>query len=610
MFQLISPAARFGFPMAPLAAAVLSALALAGTANAVEIDTGSSDITLRWDNTIRYNLGWRVQHQDSAILANPNYDDGDRNFPKGHPIADRLDLLSEMDMVIDKKYGFRFSGAGWADGSYSGLSNSNHSNATSNTLVNNVPTGGALSPDTSRFAKGPSAELLDAFVFANTELGGMPVSVRAGRHTVYWGESLLGSGALHGISYGQYSLDLWKGYATPGVEAKELFRPRDSLTLQAEPTPELALSAQTFFAWNAARYPESGSYLTVQDGLLAGGESLIAGPGQRLLQGAAVTPNKLGDFGLAARWSPSWLDGTAGLYLRKTADIQPQLGLVPAVAAGVPAATCASLHFTPVGPTTCYINPAVATIPQLQMGQIGQYRAFYGRDIDILGLSLSQNVAGVSVSGELSYRRNMTLASAPVTILPAPLVHAAAGQIATTAVPDDAPGARGNTLHSVLSAIASINSTPLFDSAMLQTEMVYNRWLKVTQNPGAFKGSDAYKSVATNVDAVTKNFIGLAVNFTPTWFQVFPSVDMSMPLTWSGGISGTSAVMSGGAAGNGTFSAGISADLQSKYNFALRYVGFYGGYSRTAAGGMNVPESTTAVLSDRGFVAFTFKTTF
>jgi len=25
---------------------------------------------------------------------------------------------------------------------------------------------------------------------------------------------------------------------------------------------------------------------------------------------------------------------------------------------------------------------------------------------------------------------------------------------------------------------------------------------------------------------------------------------------------------------------------------------------------MNVPESTTAVLSDRGFIAFTFKTTF
>jgi hypothetical protein len=201
-----------------LSAATLLATTLAVTAvHAVEIDTGSPDTVLRWDNTLRYNLGWRMQSQDAAILANPNYDDGDRNFAKGKPIADRIDLLSELDLVVDKKYGFRFSGAGWIDAAYSGLGNSNHSNATSNTLVNNVPTAGALSPDTSRFAEGPSAELLDAFVFVNSDIDGMPVSVRAGRHTVYWGESLLGSGALHGISYGQYSLDLWKGYATPGV---------------------------------------------------------------------------------------------------------------------------------------------------------------------------------------------------------------------------------------------------------------------------------------------------------------------------------------------------------------------------------------------------------
>jgi hypothetical protein len=591
-------------------ATLLAALLAASAAQAVEIDTGVPDTVLRWDNTLRYNFGYRVQAQDAAILANPNYDDGDRNFAKGHPIADRLDVLSELDLVVDKRYGFRVSGAGWIEGAYSGLANANHSNATSNTLVNNVPTAGALSPDTSRFAKGPSAELLDAFVFANGDLGGMPVSVRAGRHTVYWGESLLGSGALHGISYGQYSLDLWKGYATPGVEAKELFRPRDSLTLQAEPTDGLSLSAQTFFAFDPVRYPESGSYLTVQDALLQGGESLIIGPGQRLLQTSAANANRLGDFGLSARWSPSWLDGTAGLYLRRTADIQPQLGVIPGVAAGVPAAACGALHMTPLGPTTCFINPAVDSISQIQHGEVGEYRAFYGRDIDILGLSLARSIEGVSVSGELSYRRNMPLSSTPVTFLPTPLVNPALGQVAYSSMHDGAPGARGDTLHSVVSAIASIPATPLFDAASLQTEMVFSRWLKVTENEAAFKGNAAYRSVAANVDAVTKNFLGLAVNFTPTWFQVFPSVDLSAPLTWSGGLSGTSAVLSGGAAGNGTFSAGVAADVQSRYNFSLRYVGFYGGYSRTATGAMNVPESTTAVLSDRGFVAFTFKTTF
>ena len=39
--------------------------------------------SLRWDNTVRYNLGVRAQAQDPPILGNPNFDDGDRNFTKG-----------------------------------------------------------------------------------------------------------------------------------------------------------------------------------------------------------------------------------------------------------------------------------------------------------------------------------------------------------------------------------------------------------------------------------------------------------------------------------------------------------------------------------------------
>ncbi len=38
------------------------------------------------------------------------------------------------------------------------------------------------------------------------------------------------------------------------------------------------------------------------------------------------------------------------------------------------------------------------------------------------------------------------------------------------------------------------------------------------------------------IDAVDKNYFGLGINFTPTWFQVFPSVDVLMPLSWSQGF--------------------------------------------------------------------------
>jgi hypothetical protein len=174
----------------------------------------------------------------------------------------------------------------------------------------------------------------------------------------------------------------------------------------------------------------------------------------------------------------------------------------------------------------------------------------------------------------------------------------------------DAPGARGNTAHGVLTLVGIVNKTTLFDTANWQLEAVWNRWLSVTSNAAAFKGSDAYRANPVNIDAVSKDYVGLALNVTPTWFQVFPSVDLSLPLSWSGGLSGNSAVLNGGNAGAGNFSLGMAADIQSRYSVALRYVGFYGRYNKLANGAMNVPDGTSAVESDRGHVLLTFKTTF
>ena len=78
------------------ALAIGSLLASAGTAGAFEIDTGNPDLSLRWDNTIRYNLGYRAQSQDPAILGNPNFDDGDRNFSKNSAILKWASLRQRL----------------------------------------------------------------------------------------------------------------------------------------------------------------------------------------------------------------------------------------------------------------------------------------------------------------------------------------------------------------------------------------------------------------------------------------------------------------------------------------------------------------------------------
>ncbi len=612
-----------------IALAVASLLGAAGAAQAFEIDTGNPDLALRWDNTFRYNLGWRTQAQDPAILGNANLDDGDRNFSRNSLVTNRLDILSEFDLVWQKSLGMRFSAAAWYDAAYGSLDNTN--TATANTLVNGLPAAGVLSPYTKRYAKGASGEWLDAFGFANFEVADIPVNVKAGQHTVYWGESLLLGGAIHGLSYAQNSLDAWKGFATPGTEAKELFRPRGGLTLQVQPTKDVSVAGQWFYNWQAIRVPESGSYLTINDALQFGADSAIVAPNPlaAAIPGAPAflrawnasriqdsrTSASLGDFGLALRWSPEWLDGTLGFYGRNATDIVPQQYLTPGVATGLPAATCSAIGGINVAPGVCIVNKNATTVADLtQRGKYGTYGLAYGNNIHLYGLSLSKELAGISTGAEISYRQNMPLVSNPVVVLPAPLVDPSKGQIATTALPanGDTPGARGNTLHGLINAIDVLPKTALFDTATLQAELTFMRWLSVTQNAAVFKGSANYINPdgSAPLDKVTKNYAGLGLNFTPTWFQVWPGVDLSAPISWSQGLDGNAAVTLGGNKDAGNYSIGIAADIYQKYKVTLQYIGYYGNYSTNAAGAVSVANGTFASLSDRGWMSLTLKATF
>jgi len=613
--------------------AIASTLATgAGIVHAFDIPTGNADLAIRWDNTVRYNAGFRVQSQDPKLLASPNYDDGDRNFSNGSLVTNRLDLLSEFDFVYKRNYGFRVSAAAWYDDAYRHLDN--HADATANTLVDGLPRAGELSPYTKRYAKGASGEILDAFAFANFDAGTVPINVKVGQHTVYWGESLFFGGAIHGISYAQNSLDAWKAFSTPGSEAKELFRPRGGLTLQAQPTKELSLAAQWFYNWQAIRVPESGSYLTVNDALNFGGESQIVAPNPfaaaipgapaylRVWNTNLVAPSRtsgdIGDFGLSARWSPAWLDGTLGFYYRNATDISPQIVAVPGVATTVPANTCTAIGGIPLGGTNCIINRNATSVADLQrFGKFGTYNTTYGDNIHIYGLSLSKEIAGISVGAELSYRQNMPLLSQAVQIVPAPLVRLIPGSIATTAVSESGtPGTLGDTMHGLVNAVSVLPKTVAFDTATLGAELTWMQWLRVTQNEAVFKGSSLYVNPdgTAPIDKVTRNYFGLAINFTPTWFQVFPGVDISAPITWSQGISGNAAVLLGGNDGAGNYSVGVGFDVYQKYRFDLKYNGYYGNYATTAAGFKGfpgvLPNGVNAAIADRGWISLTFKTTF
>lgn len=569
-----NPRGRNGprFPRRHLAAAVALSFATAlaaGSASAFEIDLGNPDLSIRWDNTPRFNYAVRVESRDSKIGNSPIADEGTYSFDRGDAVATRIDLLSEIDIIYKKDFGARVSAAGWYDFAYGDDSQTNP-----NPPFPNIPSyiNKKYSSYINRFYQGPSGEILDAFVFGRFDLGGAPTAVKAGRHSLYWGESLFLGGNLNSIAYAQNPLDLQKGFATPGVEAKELFRPLTQLSAQSQVTDTLSIAAQYMFEWESFRYPEGGTYLGPVDFAFNGPDrQFISAALGFAARGQPVEPGQNGEFGLAARWSPAWLDGTLGLYYRNFADKLPQ-----------------------------------TFITQVAPGN-SRYNLIYADDIDLIGISLAKNIASVSVGAELSYRHNTPLNSQVLGISPG---LPASG---------DTKGPRGDTYHGLINALGVISKTPVFDAATWATELVWSHLAKVSSGENLFNGVGYAPCKANGTTRLrdwdkwdgcaTDNYFGIAFAFTPTWFQVFPGVDLQAPVTFAQGLSGNAATIFGGNQGNGNWSVGVGADVFQKYRFDLKYIDYLGRY-RDNGTAVTTQNGFTTLLKDRGFVSLTFKATF
>jgi hypothetical protein len=559
---------RNGGRITAVAAAVALLAFSAGTAQAFEIDSGNPDVAIRWDNTVRYNYAVRTEARDSKIGNSALSDEGDYSFDKGDAVAKRLDLLSELDVVYKKRFGFRVSGAGWYDGAYGDTSRSNP-----NPPLNGIPSyvGNKYSPLVKRLYHGASGEIMDAFVFGGGDIGDVPVQGKAGRHTLYWGESMFLGGHMHSIAYAQNPLDLQKGFATPGVEAKELFRPLNQLSGQAQVSDTLSIAGQYLLEWAPARYPEGGTYLGPVDFVFNGPDRQFLSPALGFAsRGPAGEPKQNGELGLSARWSPKELDGTVGFYYRRFADKLPQTLLTKAAP-----------------------------------GSASQYNLIYADKVDLLGVSLAKNIGGLSVGAELSTRHNTPLTSQVLGVAPG-----LPGQ-------GDTKGPRGDTWHALVNTVGVIPKTAVFDAAAWAAEAQWSTWTKVRSGGNLFNALGYAPCNATATVAakdkwdgcVTKNYVGVSLAFTPTWYQVFPGVDLSAPMSYAVGLSGNSATVFGGNEGLGNYAIGISADVQQKYRFDLKYIDYVGRYKDNGTA-VTSTNGLTTYLKDRGFVSLTFKTTF
>lgn len=533
--------------------ALLVLVGQGGTALAAAIELPNSDYRLRWDNTLRYALGMRMEDQDRRIMNNPSYDESDGKFDKGDIVTNRVDILSEIDFSYRKEWGARVSAAGWFDQAYHDDSVRSHKAGYQSSYDSDRYSG-----EVKRYAAGPSGEILDAFLWKNFRVGDTSINVKAGRHTNYWGEGLL-FGA-HAVSYSQAPLDGAKAVTSPGIETKEVFLPIGQISAKAQATDNLTLAAQYFYEWDYTRLPYGGTYFGAADPFFEGPDRLPVAPGFSLKRENSKFGRDSANWGVMAKYEIEAISSNVGLYYRQFDDYQPWL------APEVSAAT-------------------------------GSYRLVYPRNVKLVGLSFSRVFDTVSVGSEVSYRKGGALNAVGID-------------------PTDNEGPRGDTLHFVANAVYGVPRNFIANNATLVAEFAYSHLRKVTDHEELYLGEHNNNCVDPRVGTPgsgdkrdgcsTRNYAAMAVNYTPQYLSVFPSWDMTVPLTVNYGLSGNAASAGGGNEGALTWSAGVQLTYAQRYEFGLRYA--YSDAQSKRIPGDTIGGNGAVGGTDRGWLAFTFKT--
>lgn len=550
---------------------LLSALmATSHQAAAFRFDTGE-DWRIRWDNSFKLNLMSRVEKQDKDVYTGRRgagwqlADDADLSVDRsnGGLISTRLDLLSEFDLVWKDNFGFRISASAWYDPQYKNSNNDHPKDRRLSWSNPSIPVGHYSDKAQEVHYKG--AKLLDAFVFANVEFGDAALGVRAGRHTIYWGQGLMTNGAVHGIGGAMAPIDFSKALSVPGSEAKELFMPTGKISSVLQLTDNLTLNAYYSYEFEAYRLPEDGTYWSPAEGLTKDTEFIALRPGSPLRMGMQHRgfSDDTGDYGFNLQYYIESLALDASfVYINYTdKNLHGLIGVIGSQ--GRPA-----------------VDMTVGTIT------MGESKWVFKNGVELFGIALARDISGISFGADIVLRKGTGLAPSFAASL------TQTGIDFNAADPDNYPGAVGDTWHANFSAIHFLNSDwGLWDGGTAIMEATFSMLDECTENCALLDSRVSEGRVVSQVAAA----------FRPTWYQVRPGWDMTLPMSITYTIDGEKSPLSfGGDEEAGTLSLGAQLNINQTWLFTAAFNARFGP-AKAGVGGL---------LKDRDNVSLTLKRTF
>jgi hypothetical protein len=542
----------------PAQAAVL-ALFACGAAQAMDLNTGVSGLKLRWDNTVKYSAAYRRHDADPVLAGDANLSDGDNNFARKGLVSSRFDLLSELEASTGP-FGVRLSGAAWYDSLYN-RGNHNVAPLPVNYAAAVFPGGNAQPNDFvpyTRSTHGRNGELLDAFVSGRFDLGGHATTLRLGKHTVVWGETLFFGD--NGIAGGMVPIDVAKALSVPNLRYQEVARPVNQVSGQFQINEDITAYAYYQLNWVGNRSQGSGSYFSPID-FQDGGDLIFTGPTSFFTREGTRKGKDGGQGGVSLRIRGDDID--YGLY---------------------------AVRFNAKSSAT--INK-----PDLPPTGMGTFYDNYHNGINAFGASANKSAGLFNYAMEVSMRQNQDLFS------PNAYDVGAGPQYAV-----------GKTAHFNISAFGtSLGKSPVWDDALLLAEVAYSRVLSITRNANTMSGC-GWTPVSTCQPNGTRSAWRFQTLFEPVLYQAFPGVDLRFPMGLSYVPKGSRNMVGPAPAPEnaGSINVGISSSYLDVWRAGLSFNHFYG-----ARGGLFSTDAsgTTAFnyrqyFGDRDYLSFNLSRTF
>ncbi len=370
-------------------------LCVLAPAQALDYNWGDLDMSL--DTRITIGAAWRAEGKDGDLIGianggrsySTNGDDGNLAYNGGDPIASSLKATSDLTLHY-KAVSLFLRGTYRFDPTNENQSFFNEDSYQDSAFKTQNKRNLRDKRNAVRDEIGNNFDLLDAYVYGNTEIAGFDIGYRVGRQVLNWGESLFiqnGMNSLIAVNANRLRV--------PGFDITEIYQPAGMTVINFDINEFVSVELFHQWEWEKTEIDASGSYWASNDFAGIGGTAAEIGfgrcpensapgvcafspGGSSIPRASDIEPEDDGQFGAAFHiYLPELNDTDIGIYAAKYHS-------------RLPLSSGNAVQVSGVAPSA-------------------RYRIEYPEDIKLYGLSFSTVAGDWAFQGEYSLKVDQPL---------------------------------------------------------------------------------------------------------------------------------------------------------------------------------------------------------